>query len=265
MGLWPVILLGPYLISGSFLVAHASLSQHGFQCEGLCSALNLRYVRQKENPGRALPSHAWGPEAPGWPAFSPWFRILLGPPAPALSRGAFRGPPAAPWAPFAAPTLFSPLHSLPLTTPPVIPAALSPPGGCGTACSAATPSSRLHSPTPSPGRGPRASSRGALELAGLSLLAPTPPPSPPPLFPLPLGPHPPPPQRKALPLRAPPNPLHWVGVPRPAPRKAAEPLSALGQRVGARAGRQPLPGRGRQLPAEQGANLAVHWRIYTGE
>ena len=33
--LWPVILLDPYLISGSFLVAHASLSQHEFQCEGL--------------------------------------------------------------------------------------------------------------------------------------------------------------------------------------------------------------------------------------
>lgn len=152
------------------------------------------------------------------------------PPAPALSRGAFRGTPAAPWTPFAAPTLFSPLHSLPLTPPPASPAALSPPGGCGTACSASTPSSRLHSPTPSPGRGPRASSRGALELAGLSLLALSPPPSPPPPFPLPLGPHPPPPQRKALPLRAPPNPLHWVGVPRPAPRKAAEPLSALGRR-----------------------------------
>ena len=42
----------------------------------LPSALNLRYMRQKENPGRSPSSHSWGLEDPTWPAFSPRFRIL---------------------------------------------------------------------------------------------------------------------------------------------------------------------------------------------
>lgn len=188
------------------------------RCAQLCGAT---FPARPPAPGAERPLRCRGVRPP----------LPCPPPAPALPRGAFRGPPKARWTPLAAPTPFSPPHSLPLTPPQAIPAAPSPPGNVE---QPALPDAQLPPPLPYPLPRPRprsllarsARAGGAVFTSPLPFTVASPP------FPLPLDLHPPPPppQRKALPLRAPANPLPWVGVPRPAPRKVAEPLSTLGRR-----------------------------------